>query len=208
MLVILRIIFTGLFFYCVVQARDNAENNLVAGDLNNAFWVGAGVLAAIACAIVWAPFIGGKIAGPMTGSMVNSEPIERPKRLLRIIRWLDKKERSPALIRFLCFIEGVRVPWLPTAFQIGLTHSKPGSWLEKIYAREVFRFNNVERCMRAFEVLQRHGIDPRPHHNPDVNTALMSLDRGAAPDPSLMQISPAPPPSPPKRNERIKIGPS
>ena len=113
MLILLRILFTGVFIYCTVQARDNAENNLVAGDLNNAFWVGAGVLAAIACAIVWAPFIGGKIAGPMTGSMVNSEPIERPKRLLRIIRWLDKKERSPALIRFLCFIEGVRVPCSP-----------------------------------------------------------------------------------------------
>jgi hypothetical protein len=208
MLVILRIIFTSLFFYCVVQARDNAQNNLVAGDMTNAFWVGSGVLVAIACAIVWAPFIGGKIADPMTGGMVNSDPIERPKRLMRLIRWLDSKERSPGLIRLLCFIEGVRVPWLPTAFQIGLNHSKPGSWLEKVYAREVFRFNNVERCMRAFEVLQRHGIDPRPHHNPDVNTALMSLDRGAADAPSLMQVAPAPDPAPLKRNERIKIGPS
>jgi hypothetical protein len=208
MLVILRIIFTGLFFYCVMQARDNAENNLVAGDMANAFWVGAGVIVAIVCAITWAPYIGGKVADPMAGGMVNSDPIERPKRLLRVIRWLDSKERAPGLIRFLCFIEGVRVPWLPTAFQIGLNNSKPGSWLEKVYAREVFRFNNVERCMRAFEVLQRHGIDPRPHNNPDVNTALMSLDRGVAPDPSLMQVAPAPPPPPLKRNERIKIGPS
>ncbi len=208
MLLILRIIFTGLFFYCVVQARDNAENNLVAGDMTNAFWVGAGVIVAIVCAATWAPYIGGKVADPMAGGMVNSEPIERPKRLLRIIRWLDAKERSPGLIRFLCFIEGVRVPWLPTAFKIGLRHAKPGSWLEKVYAREVFRFNNVESCMRAFEVLQRHGIDPRPHNNPDVNTALMSLDRGAAPDPSLMHVAPAPPPPPLKRNERIKIGPS
>ena len=208
MLVILRILFTGLFFYCVVQARDNAQNNLVAGDMANAFWVGSGVLVAIACAIVWAPFIGGKIADPITGGMVNSDPIERPKRLLRLIRWLDKKERSPALIRYLCFIEGVRVPWLPTAFQLGLNHSKPGSWLEKVYAREVFRFNNVENCMRAFQVLQRHGIDPRPHNNPDVNTVLMSLERGSADTPEVMQVAPAPPPPTLKRNERIKIGPS
>ena len=48
MLVILRIIFTGLFLYCVVQARENARDNLVGGDLANAFWVGCGVLAALA----------------------------------------------------------------------------------------------------------------------------------------------------------------
>src|SRR5688500_11239797 len=71
MLVLLRIIFTGIFFYCVVRARDNAQNNLVGGDMENAFWVGAGVLVAIACAIVWAPYIGGKVADPLTGGMVN-----------------------------------------------------------------------------------------------------------------------------------------
>jgi hypothetical protein len=48
MLVLLRIIFTGLFIYCIAQARDNARTNLAAGDMNNAFWVGAGVIVAIA----------------------------------------------------------------------------------------------------------------------------------------------------------------
>ena len=62
--------------------------------------------------------------------------------------------------------------------------------------------------MRAFEVLQRHGIDPRPHNNPDVNTVLMSLERGGGETPEVMQVAPAPPPPTLKRNERIKIGPS
>jgi hypothetical protein len=110
------------------------------------------------------------------------------------------------LIRFLCFIEGVRAPWLPTAFNIGLLHARPGSWMEKIYAKEVFRFNNAENCMRAFAALQRHGIDPRPHANPDVNAVLLSMERGASPGPDVMQVAPAPPPPTLKRNERIKIG--
>jgi hypothetical protein len=206
MLIILRILFTSLFLYCVVEARDNARDNLVAGDMESAFWVGAGVLAAIACAIVWAPYLGGKVADPLTGGMVNSPSAERKNWLLQFIRWLDKKEKAPGLIRWLCFIEGVRVPWLPTAFNLGLVHSKPGSWLEKVYAKEVFRFNNAENCLRAFEALQRHGIDPRPHANPDVNTVLLSLDRGPAPEPEIMAVPPAPPPPPLKRDERIKIG--
>lgn len=206
MLVILRIIFTGLFLYCVIEARDNARNNLVAGDLQNAYWVGAGVLVAILCAIVWAPYFGERIADPISGGLVNSDPIDRKNRLLQLIRWLEKKERAPGLIRFLCFIEGVRAPWLPTAFNIGLSHSKPGSWFEKIYARELFRFNNVENCVRAFTALQRHGIDPRPHANPDVNTILLAMDRSAAPGPEVMHVAPAPPPPTLKRNERIRIG--
>lgn len=206
MLILLRIFFTGLFIYCAVQARDNARDNLAAGDMMNAFWVGAGVLTAIACAIVWAPYLGAKVADPLTGGMVNSPSAERKNRLLQLIRWLVKKERSSALIRWLCFIECVRAPWLPVAYSIGLVHSRSGSWLEKVYAKEVFRFNNAQNCMRAFEVLQRHGIDPRPHSSPDVNTVLLSLEREAAPDPDTMPVPSAPPPPPLQRDQRIRIG--
>ncbi|HVK59324.1 MAG TPA: hypothetical protein VM735_11125 [Candidatus Kapabacteria bacterium] len=206
MLVILRIIFTSAFFYCVLQARDNAQNNLVGGDITNAFWVGTGVLLAIACALVWAPFIGEKVADPISGGLVNSEPIDRKNRLFQVVRWLEKKERAPLLIRLLCFVEGVRRPWLPAAFYTGLNHSKPGSWFEKIYAKEVFRFNNVENCIRALAALQRHGIDPLPHENPDVNAILLSLERGASPGPDLVQVAPAPPPPTLQRNKRIRLG--
>lgn len=206
MLVLLRIFFTGLFLYCVIQARDNARTNLAAGDMENAFWVGGGVLLAIALSIVWAPYFGGKIADPLTGGMVNSSMVERKNWLLLWIRWLDKKGKAPGLIRLLCFLEGVRAPWLPTAFNLGLKHSRPGSWLEKVYAREVFKFNNAENCMRAFQALMRQGIDPRPHHNPDVNTVLLSLERGPAPEPDVMPLPQAPPPPPLERDQRIRIG--
>jgi hypothetical protein len=206
MLFILRILFTSAFIYCVLQARDNARTNMVSGDMDAAFWVGIGVILAILCAMVWAPFFGEKVADPISGGLVNSDPIDRKNRLVQLIRWLEKKEKAPMLIRMLCFVEGVRRPWLPTAFNIGLAHAKPGSWLEKVYARELFRFNNAENCLRAFAALQRHGIDPRPHPNPDVNTVLMATERGAAPEPDAMHIAPAAPPPTLKRNERIRIG--
>jgi len=205
-MVLLRIIFTGAFIYCAVQARDNARDNLMAGDLANAFWVGVAVITAIACAIVWAPYIGGKVADPITGGMTSGEFVERKNRLLQFIRWLETNERSDRLIRWLCFVEGVRAPWLPTAFNIGLKHSKPGSWFEKIYARELFRFNNTENCIRAFSALMSHGIDPRPHPNPDVNSVLLSVERTAAPDHATMPLAPAPPAPPLKRDGRIRIG--
>src|SRR5688572_27071612 len=124
MLIILRILFTGLFIYCVLEARENARENLAAGDLTNAFWVGAGVLSAIACAIVWAPYLGAKIADPLTGGLVNTPFDERKNYLLKFIRWCDKHERR-CLARWLCFVEGVREPWMPMAFILGLKNSKP-----------------------------------------------------------------------------------
>ena len=205
MLILLRILFSGLFVYIVIQARDNARANLAAGDLTNAFWVGGGVITAIACAIVWAPFLGAKVSDPLTGGLINAPFVERKNYLLQFIRWCDKKGRS-FLVRWLCFIEGVRAPWLPLAFVLGLKNSKPGSWLEKVYAREVFKFNNVENCMTAFQALQRHGIDPRPHPSPDVNVVLKSLERADAPDPEKLNVTPAPPPPKVQRDERIQIG--
>jgi hypothetical protein len=206
MLVLFRILFTAAFVYCVAQGRENARENLATGDLTNAFWVAAGVIAAIAAAIVWAPYLGSKVADPLTGGTINSPLDQRKNYLMQLIRWLDKKRKFPALVRWLCFVEGVRAPWLPTAFILGLAHSRPGSWLEKVYAREIFKFNNAENCMRAFHALQRHGIDPRPHANPDVNMVLMSLERSVAAEPGKLNV-PAAPPSPPlQRDKRIRIG--
>lgn len=206
MLVLLRILFSGAFIYCAVQARDNARTNLAAGDMENAFWVGAGVLAAIAAAIVWAPYLGSKVADPLTTGMVNSEFKERKNYLMQLIRWCDKKGH-PGWVRWLCFIEAVRAPWLPTAYALGLANAREGSWLEKVYALEVFKFNNAEQCMRAFRALQRHGIDPRPHSSPDVNIVLLSVDRSVAPEPGKLDVPKAPPPPPLARDQRIKIPP-
>jgi hypothetical protein len=205
MLVLLRIIFTGAFIYCIIQARDNARTNLASGDLDNALWVALGVVAAIASALAWAPYLGGKVADPLTGGLVNTEVTERKNLLLQLIRWCDKKGHA-GWVRRLCFIEAVRAPWLPTAYILGLSHARPGSWLEKVYAREVFKFNNAENCTKAFRALQRHGIDPRPHASADVNIVLMSSERSVSVDPQKLPVPEAPPPPPLERDKRIRIG--
>src|SRR4029079_18486277 len=96
-LVLLRIIFSGLFIYCIAQARDNARSNLAAGDMNNAFWVGAGLIVAIAAAIVWAPYFGAKVADPLTGGMVQSPPAERKNFVMWLGRWLAKRGKTHVL---------------------------------------------------------------------------------------------------------------
>jgi len=205
MLILLRIVFTGAFFYCVISARNDGRNPGAAGDLTGALWLVATFLAALACGIVWAPFLGAKVADPLTGGMVNTPFVERKNFLLQFIRWCDKKNHR-LLTRWLCFLEGVRAPWLPTAFILGLKNSRPGSWLERVYAREVFKFNNAENCILAFQTLRRHGIDPRPHRNADLNMVLMSIERGEAPNPPLLDVQPAPPPPKLERDKRIDIG--
>lgn len=205
MLVLLRIIFTGGFIYCVAQARKEAGQATAPDDLSNAFWLAMGVIVGLACAATWAPFLGAKVADPLTGGWTESPMQERKNYLLQLIRWGDKRAKH-RLVRWLCFFEGIRAPWLPTAFILGLKNAQPSSWLEKIYATEVYRFNNSENCVQAFRVLQRHGVDPGIHPTPEVNVALASKDRQIAPDPAKLQVPPAPPPQRVARDKRIRLG--
>lgn len=205
MLVLLRIIFTGLFIFCIMQAHKDAPTATGTDDLSVAFWMAIGVLTGLVCAATWAPFLGAKIADPITGGWTDSPLDERKNYLLQVIRWCDKRHKT-RLVRWLCFFEGIRAPWLPTAFLFGLKNAKPDTWLEKVYAREVWRFNHAENCVKAFEVLRRHGVDPRPHHNNEVNIALVSRDRRVAPERTPLEVPPAAPPPNLQRDQRIRIG--
>jgi hypothetical protein len=206
MLILLRIIFGAAFLYGINQARLNAQNNTISGDMTNAFWLGLDVVLALLCAVVWAPYFGEKVADPLTGGLVQSTYVERKGRLLKLAQALETRGRHRTAA-WLCFIQGVRTPWLPTAFVMGLKNARPGSWLEKIYAREVFKFNNAEHCVTAFQALQRHGIDPRPHKNADVNVVLLSLEKSVKADPEMLHVEPAPPAPPIERDPRIQLGP-
>jgi len=130
--------------------------------------------------------------------------VERPNYFLRLIRWLDNRG-ARSLTRWFCFIEGVRHPSQPSQFIIGLNNARPGSWLEKVYAREVFRFNHVQNCIQAYHTLRRHGIDPRPHGNPEVNIVLMSLEREVRPAPEALVLPKAENLAHPLRNPGIKL---
>src|SRR2546425_9612258 len=72
-------------------------------------------------------------------------------------------------------------------------------------ALELFRFDNAQNCLLAYEALRRHRIDPRPHHNPEVNMLLLSLKRELRPAPEAVSVPPAPPAAALKRDRRIRL---
>ncbi len=203
-LIALRILFGGALAYTIYEAWQNGQANLERGDILNAYYVAVSVGFAILNAIVWAPFFGSRLSDPLTGMMTKSTYVERHNYLLRLIRWLENR-RFRALTRWLCLVEGVHHPSQPTQFVIGLNNAKPGSWLEKIFAVEVFRFHNIQNCVQAYQILRRHGIDPRPHANHEVNIVLMSLEREARPEPEIVALPKAENQARPVRNARIKL---
>lgn len=203
MLTIVRFLLLGALGYGFYRADLNARLYPNSGDLMNAFWVAYCVIIGMFTAFAWAPAIGGKVADPLTGIYVADSTPERKNYLLRLIRWLDGHQRR-RLTRWLCFLEGVRHPWMPSQFIIGLNNAKRGSWLELAYAREVYRFNNAKNCVQAYEVLRRHGKTVPPHANSEVNLMLASIEKPTRPPspPLAVPTSQAPPM---RRNLRIKL---
>lgn len=204
MLILLRIVFGVALIYQLMEGGRSAPGTGEAGDLTGAYYLVVCVFLAILNALVWAPYLGAKVSGPLTGMITESTFVEGTNWVLRLIRWLDAR-RSRRAVTLLCFLEGIRHPAAPSAFVVGLNNARPGSWLEKVYAREVFRFNNTTHCVQAYLALKRHDIDPRPHPSQEVNIVLLSLERPARPDPAPMAVPAAPRPGPLKRNPRIRL---
>jgi hypothetical protein len=203
-LIALRILFGAALGYGLSKVWQNAQTAPATGDLANAFYLAVCVILAVANAVVWAPFFGDVVSGPLTGVITRSTYVGRKNLLLRFIHWLENRGFRRLALCF-CFLEGVHHPHRPAAFVIGLTNARPGSWLEKVYAWEVFKFDNARHCMEAYEALRWHGIDPRPHRNPEVNMVLISLEREVRPPAETIIVPPAPPPPPLKRDRRISL---
>jgi hypothetical protein len=159
---------------------------------------------AVLNALVWAPYLGAKVSGPLTHTITESTYVERTNWILRILRWLEARRWRRATL-FFAFWEGVRHPSWPGAFVIGMRNARPGSWLEKVFAREVFRFNNTQHCVQAYLVLKRHGLDPRPHPNQEINIVLLSLDRPPRPEAEVVEVPVADKAPPLKRNPQIRL---
>jgi hypothetical protein len=205
MWVVLRILFGVLMFLAFKEARMNAQSNPMYGDLSNAFWVAVVLILGMANGIVWTPFFASKISDPLTGGTIDSEFKDDKSLLMRVARWCDSRGYR-LVARWVCFVEAARRPWLPAPYVVGLANSEMGSWLEKVYATEVFKFNNAQNCLIAYETLKRHGIDPRPHANPGVNLVLVSQERELKPTPETIEAPTAPPAPAIQRDKRIKLG--
>ena len=164
------------------------------------------LLGAIVMGALWAPVIGAKLSDPVTGALTQETSLPPdPNHLVSRIRRLQNRGHHRLALLLVC-AEGMRHPDLPQAAILGLRSSRPGSLLEKWFAREVYKFNNIQNCLHAYTVLrERHGITLPLHRQPEVNLAIVGLERKPPPEPSKFQLPPSEAPPPPARNPRIKL---
>ena len=204
MLVLLRIIFGAALAYTMITARQSGASATSDLDMTASGWLAVSVLLGIANAVVWAPLIGSKMSDPLTDAMTSGTFVERKNWSLKLIYWLQHREWR-RLTLLACFLEGIHRPYMPTAFFIGMNQARVGSWLEKVFAREVFRFDNVQNCVRAFRILQRHQVAPGIHARSEVNVIIHSVNRSVAPLAEVLAVPAAPPPEKLKRNPAIQL---
>ncbi len=205
MLIILRILITGALLYVFGQMRDQGAGMTVAGDLTQAFYMGFVLILAILMAAVWAPYLGEKIADPITGEFTSGSFTGHARNLPRLIRWLESR-RWRRLTLFCCILEGLDNPEFPMPFTTGLRHTRPGTWWEKVFALEVFRFDNAQNCLEAADILkERHDHIVEEHERPSITVALKKRDRVIEPPREPKALPKAAPPPKPKRNKRIRI---
>lgn len=204
MLALLRIIFGFALFSVLARAVRLAEANPATEGTTDGGYLALAVIIGIANAIVWAPLVGRLMADPLTGAFTTGHPGDYRNHLVQFVNKLGARGwRRTAL--FFAFLEGIRHPDLPAAFVLGMRYSRPGSLLERIFAREVWRFDNAENCLRAWKVLQEAGTALPVHRRPEVNLLILSTQREQHPEPKALPLPPADPPPPLRRNQRIRL---
>ena len=193
-----------MMFQVIRFALDNAARAPMTGDLANAGYLALTLVLAIANAVVWAPYLGRLVAEPITEMLTEDSSTAPPNYLLRLLVYCRARGwRRCALT--LALIEGIRHPEQPSAFLEGLRCATPGTWLEKVFAAEVWRFDNLQNCRRALEVLSRHRLFPTAHTNQDVNILLLGTERPISPQrpPLPLFATPALPLA--RRDSRIRL---
>lgn len=204
MLVVFRIVLTALFF--VVLARlGRVSGDGVDSGIEGAGWLALVLVTGIAAACTWAPVLGAHVAGPLTGLMTDGTVRDVRHGWMPAARWcVARGWRRLAVI--LCVLEGIRDPHLPAAFVIGMEQARAGSLMERLFAREVYRFSNVRNCIHAREILQvRHGEDPGVHGAAEVEIAIRVSHREPRPELPPLAVPGAGPIPLPTRNPRIRL---
>lgn len=203
-LLILRIVLTGAFFYFLKLAASESSANLEQ-DVVNAGRFALAISFGFAAALTWAPVFGESIAGPVTGLMTDGSVSEDNSWVIRRAKRFAAQGRRGWVV-LLCFLEGVRRPNLPASFVLGMHNARPGSWFEKVFAREVWKFNSVVNALEAHEVLAlRHDERPSMHPVPEVNLSLLASLREPPPEPQIVPVPPSAPRPALKRNHRIRL---
>lgn len=203
MILFLRILFTVWWGTLLVSLGISAQLGLER-DVEIVGQLAMLVLIGIPTGIVWTPWLADRLCGPMMGVLTDSTFYDSKRTLRKFMLWAHYKgHRRSAL--FVAILEGLFHPYEAEAFIIGLQNTRPGSWLEKNFASEVFRFNNVQNAVKAAEILRSHGIPPREHRTNEISIILKHLRRFRKPDPALLKVPKLPPVQKMPRNGRIKL---
>jgi hypothetical protein len=202
-LLLIRIPLTLLFAYAMAKALVRRPE-LSGGDM--VFLLGFALAGAVVMALVWAPVVGEGLSDTVTSSLTQETSLPpQVNRLAQSIGRLQRR-RCHRLALLLVFVEGIRHPDQPQPALLGLRSVRPRSFLERCFAREVYRFNNIQNCLHAYKILtERHGVVPPLHQHPEVNLAIMNLNRQPPPEPATIPLRPGAPPARPARNSRIRL---
>jgi hypothetical protein len=182
MMGIIRTLITGVFLYfLIVELRDYPQMS----DLNLLFLAAYALGGGLIVGLFWVPVVGERLSEPLTSCYTEETSLPQVSHsLVRLIhRFQGQGHHRLALL--LCFLEGMRQPDLPHPPLLALRSVRPGSLLERWFAREVYRYHNVQNCLHAYRLLvERHGRTPPPHPDLEVRLALLQSQREPNPVPT------------------------
>jgi hypothetical protein len=124
----------------------------------------------------WTPLLGEIVCRPITQAIEGDPDVEEMTFLLFIANALLKRKQRRLGVLF-CFWEAMIHPGWPTPFYAAMKHSKPDSWQELWFAERVWTGRNAHFCLEARQTLERHGVDPGKHREPEIARLLASWDR-------------------------------
>ncbi len=204
MLLIFRILFPLGFVLCLLKGAAMSSGAKTGWDVDGLFYAVLALFMAMGTGMVWASYLGEKIAEPLTNMLTSGNVIEGENHVARLINALFKRGwRRMALC--VCFLESLRHPHAPSVPWVGLKNSPPGSWLEREFAWMVYRFSNAQHCVEAYRVLRRHGIKPGLHADPMVMLFIQADEQLPKEAHAPMAIPPAGPAPALQRDPRIRL---
>ena len=172
MLILLRIIITGALIYVFGLMSEAGTCTHYSGDLTQAFYMAIVLVLAILMAAVWAPYLGERIATPLTGELTCGSFGDQRRWLPSMIRWFDHQGWRHATL-WCCILEGLDHPDFPMPFTTGLRHTRSGSWWEKaglmhglhfVYPGPIFAGHDRIACMT--DSSSKYGRAAQARHEP------------------------------------------
>jgi hypothetical protein len=200
----LRILFPAAFILCLLEGAEMSRSAANLWDVEGLFYALLALLMAMGAGMVWAPWIGEKIADPLTNMLTSGDTIEGDHPVTKLVNALLLRGwRRTALA--VCFLETLRHEHAPTIAWIALQNSPPGSWLEREFAWTVYRHHNAAHCVAAHRILRRHGIKPGPHVDPMVMLFIQADEQQPKAAHPPVELPPAPAPPGLQRDPRIRL---